>query len=147
MRAAGRFASMLHTGTYLRRRGALSDDSMEEGEMDVPVAVPTTPAAAAAPPVATNTIIATMLRAAPKISDLIFSPGRAPQVEVNGELVQLRIAGVGVLKPDDTARIANDLMGRSKHALEKLKEEGSCDISYSFPKFWLFRANFSPTRE
>jgi twitching motility protein PilT len=143
---------MLHTGTYPRRPGALSDDSMEEYEMDVPVAVPTipgastTPAAAAAPPVATNTIIATMLRAAPKISDLIFSPGRAPQVEVNGELVQLKIAGVGVLKPDDTARIANDLMGRSKHALEKLKEEGSCDISYSVPKLSRFRVNIFTQR-
>ena len=114
--------------------------------MDVPVAVPTAPAAAAAPPVATNTIIATMLRAAPKISDLIFSPGRAPQVEVNGELVQLKIAGVGVLKPDDTARIANDLMGRSKHALEKLKEEGSCDISYSVPKLSRFRVNIFTQR-
>jgi twitching motility protein PilT len=125
---------------------------MEECEMDVPVAVPTipgtstTPAAAAAPPVATNTIIATMLRAAPKISDLIFSPGRAPQVEVNGELVQLKIAGVGMLKPDDTARIANDLMGRSKHALEKLKEEGSCDISYSVPKLSRFRVNIFTQR-
>jgi twitching motility protein PilT len=132
------------------------DDSIEECEMDVPVAVPTAPAAstavggpaaaAAAPPVATNTIIATMLRAAPKISDLIFSPGRAPQVEVNGELVQLKIPGVGMLKPDDTARIANDLMGRSKHALEKLKEEGSCDISYSVPKLSRFRVNIFTQR-
>jgi twitching motility protein PilT len=146
MRAAERPASMLHTGTYPKRPGALSDDSMEECEMEVPVAVPTAPAAAAAPPVATNTIIATMLRAAPKISDLIFSPGRAPQVEVNGELVQLKIAGVGVLKPDDTARIANDLMGRSKHALEKLKEEGSCDISYSVPKLSRFRVNIFTQR-
>jgi twitching motility protein PilT len=123
--------------------------------MDVPVAVPTTPAASTTPgaptaaataPVATNTIIATMLRAAPKISDLIFSPGRAPQVEVNGELVQLKIPGVGMLKPDDTARIANDLMGRSKHAMEKLKEEGSCDISYSVPKLSRFRVNIFTQR-
>ena len=120
--------------------------------MDVPVAVPTAPAASTVPaapaaaPVATNTIIATMLRAAPKISDLIFSPGRAPQVEVNGELVQLKIPGVGMLKPDDTARIANDLMGRSKHAMENLKEEGSCDISYSVPKLSRFRVNIFTQR-
>jgi len=111
--------------------------------MDVPVAVPTTAAAA---PVATPVLIATMLRAAPKISDLIFSPGRAPQVEVNGQLVQLKIPGVGMLKPDDTARIAADLMGRSKHALEKLKEEGSCDISYSVPKLSRFRVNIFTQR-
>ena len=113
--------------------------------MDVPVAVQTT-AAAAPSPVATPVLIATMLRAAPKISDLIFSPGRAPQVEVNGELVQLKIPGVGMLKPDDTARIAADLMGRSKHALEKLKEEGSCDISYSVPKLSRFRVNIFTQR-
>lgn len=113
--------------------------------MDVPVAVQTTAAAAPAP-VATPVLIATMLRAAPKISDLIFSPGRAPQVEVNGQLVQLKIPGVGILKPDDTARIAADLMGRSKHALEKLKEEGSCDISYSVPKLSRFRVNIFTQR-
>jgi twitching motility protein PilT len=113
--------------------------------MDVPVAVQPTAAAAPAP-VATPVLIATMLRAAPKISDLIFSPGRAPQVEVNGQLVQLKIPGVGMLKPDDTARIAADLMGRSKHALEKLKEEGSCDISYSVPKLSRFRVNIFTQR-
>jgi twitching motility protein PilT len=113
--------------------------------MDVPAAVQPTAAAAPAP-VATPVLIATMLRAAPKISDLIFSPGRAPQVEVNGQLVQLKIPGVGMLKPDDTARIAADLMGRSKHALEKLKEEGSCDISYSVPKLSRFRVNIFTQR-
>jgi twitching motility protein PilT len=114
--------------------------------MDVPVAVPTTAAAAPLPPVSTPVMIATMLRAAPKISDLIFSPGRAPQVEVNGELVQLKIPGVGVLKPDDTARIAVDLMGGNKLALDKLREEGSCDISYSVPKLSRFRVNIFTQR-
>jgi twitching motility protein PilT len=114
--------------------------------MDVPVAVPTTAAAAPLPPVSTPVMIATMLRAAPKISDLIFSPGRAPQVEVNGELVQLKIPGVGVLKPEDTARIAVDLMGGNKIALDKLREEGSCDISYSVPKLSRFRVNIFTQR-
>ena len=114
--------------------------------MEVPAPVPTNPVPASAPAVSTPVIIATMLRAAPKISDLIFSPGRAPQVEVNGELLQLKIPGVGMLKPDDTARIAADLMGRSKHALEKLKEEGSCDISYSVPKLSRFRVNIFTQR-
>jgi twitching motility protein PilT len=60
--------------------------------------------------------------------------------------VQLKIPGVGMLKPDDTARIASDLMGRSKHAMEKLKEEGSCDISYSVPKLSRFRVNIFTQR-
>ena len=106
------------------------------------------PAAPAAPaePVSTPTIIASMLRAHPKTSDLIFSPGRAPQVETGGQLIQLKIAGVGVLGSEDTARIAADLIGRNAHALEKLKLEGSCDISYSLPKLSRFRVNIFTQR-
>jgi twitching motility protein PilT len=91
--------------------------------------------------VATQAIIAAMVRAYPKSSDLFFSPGRSPQVETNGQLVQLKITGVGVLGPEDTARIAGDLIGGNAHALDKLKQEGSCDISYSLPKISRFRVN------
>jgi twitching motility protein PilT len=102
------------------------------------------PEAAAIPP--TPNIIASMLQAAPKTSDLIFSPGRAPQVEVNGKLVQLKIKGVGVLTAEDTARIAADLIGRNALAVDKLKQEGSCDISYSLPKVSRFRVNIFTQR-
>jgi twitching motility protein PilT len=87
-----------------------------------------------------------MLQAAPKTSDLIFSPGRAPQVEVNGQLIQLKIKGVGVLSSEDTARIAADLIGRNALAVEKLKQDGSCDISYSLPKVSRFRVNIFTQR-
>jgi twitching motility protein PilT len=87
-----------------------------------------------------------MLLAAPKTSDLIFSPGRAPQVEVHGQLVQLKIKGVGVLSSEDTARIAADLIGRNQLAVDKLKQEGSCDISYSLPKVSRFRVNIFTQR-
>lgn len=106
---------------------------------------PATPAAPAEP-VSTPTMIATMLKAHPKTSDLIFSPGRAPQVETGGQLVQLKISGVGILGSEDTARIAADLIGRNAHALEKLKIEGSCDISYSLPKLSRFRVNIFTQR-
>jgi twitching motility protein PilT len=94
----------------------------------------------------TPNIIASMLQAAPKTSDLIFSPGRAPQVEVHGKLVQLKIKGVGVLTAEDTARIAADLIGRNSLAVDKLKQEGSCDISYSLPKVSRFRVNIFTQR-
>jgi twitching motility protein PilT len=87
-----------------------------------------------------------MLRASGKISDLIFSPGRAPQVEINGQLAQLKIAGVGMLNSEDTARIAADLIGHNTHAVEKLRLEGSCDISYSLPKISRFRVNIFTQR-
>jgi twitching motility protein PilT len=82
-----------------------------------------------------------MVAAAKDASDLVFSPGRAPQVDMHGGLLQLKIPSVGVLTPEDTARIAADLIGRNSIALQKLKEQGSCDISYSLPKVSRFRVN------
>jgi twitching motility protein PilT len=110
--------------------------------------IPATPVPAAEPtgPAPTANIIASMLQAAPKTSDLIFSPGRAPQVELHGQLMQLKIKGVGVLSAEDTARIAADLIGRNSFAVGKLKEEGSCDISYSVAKLSRFRVNIFTQR-
>ena len=36
---------------------------------------------------------------------------------------------MGLLTPADTAQLAADLMGRNPQAAQKLKEEGSCDVS------------------
>ena len=113
--------------------------------MDTP-STSTTPQVEPSAAVPTPSLIATMLSAAKNTSDLIFSPGRAPQVEVSGQLQQLRITGVGVLSAEDTARIAADLIGRNSHAVEKLKTEGSCDISYSLPKISRFRVNIFTQR-
>jgi twitching motility protein PilT len=94
----------------------------------------------------TPVILGAMLRAAKSVSDLIFSPGRFPQVEQNGQLVPVKIAGVPLLTPEDTARIASHLIGGNKSALEKLKSEGSCDISYSLPRQSRFRVNIFTQR-
>ena len=99
------------------------------------------PGRPAAQIVRTPVLIASMIAAAKDASDLIFSPGRAPQVDMHGGLIQLKIPGIGVLTPEDTARIAADLIGRNSIALQKLKEQGSCDISYSLPKVSRFRVN------
>ncbi|MFZ0635572.1 MAG: PilT/PilU family type 4a pilus ATPase [Candidatus Acidiferrales bacterium] len=96
--------------------------------------------------ISTPELITRMLQAAKQTSDLIFSPGRAPMVELHGQLRQMKIAGVEVLRPEDTARIAADLIGHNAHAVAKLKEEGSCDISYSLPKVSRFRVNIFTQR-
>ena len=110
----------------------------------------TPPAAAAAAPqqqmLPTPVILGAMLRAAKNVSDLIFSPGRFPQVEQSGQLVPVKIAGLNVLTAEDTARIASHLIGGNKSALEKLKGEGSCDISYSLPRVSRFRVNIFTQR-
>jgi len=113
--------------------------------MDAPIATPVANREAKTS-VPTASLIATMLRAAKNTSDLIFSPGRAPQIEVSGQLMQLKINGVGVLDAEDTARIAADLIGRNNSAVEKLKNEGSCDLSYSLPKISRFRVNIFTQR-
>jgi twitching motility protein PilT len=94
----------------------------------------------------TPVILGAMLRSAKNVSDLIFSPGRFPQVEQNGQLVPVKIAGVPMLTPEDTARIASHLIGNNKAALEKLRSEGSCDISYSLPRQSRFRVNIFTQR-
>jgi twitching motility protein PilT len=100
----------------------------------------------AAKRVPTPNLIATMIAANPKTSDLIFSPGRPPQAKANGQLAPIRIQGVGVLTPEDTAQIAADLIGKNAQALQKLKDEGSCDISYSLAKVSRFRVNIFTQR-
>lgn len=95
---------------------------------------------------ATPTIISAMLKAAPHISDLIFSPGKPPQVQSSGKLVAVRIPGVDLLTVEDTARIAADLIGGSQTAVQKLREDGSCDISYHLPKLSRFRVNIFTQR-
>jgi twitching motility protein PilT len=87
----------------------------------------------------TPTLILTMLSAGKGISDLIFSPGRPPQVERHGELTG--IPGLPLLQADDTAAIARDLVGKNDHALKTLKEQGACDLSYSLPEHARFRVN------
>jgi len=104
------------------------------------------PAASSTAPMATPSIISAMLRTSRRASDLIFSPGRLPQVEANGQLVAVKIPTVETLTSEDTARIAADLIGGNKQAVEKLREQGSCDISYSLPKLSRFRVNIFTQR-
>jgi len=91
--------------------------------------------------VATPALLGAMLRAADKISDLIFSPGRPPQVQVYGQLISVQIPGMATLTADDTRHIAADLIGDSKQAVATLREHGSCDISFGLPGVARFRVN------
>jgi len=91
--------------------------------------------------VATPALLGGMLRAAEKISDLIFSPGRPPQVQVYGQMIPVQVSGLTVLTADDTRHIAADLIGDNKQAINTLREQGSCDISYGLPGLARFRVN------
>ena len=109
---------------------------------------------AAAPPqpepvattIHTANMITAMLRTGTHVSDLIFSPGRPPQMEVNGQLVGVKIPGLDKLTPEHTACIAADLIGGYKAASQKLREDGSTDLSYSLPQVARFRVNIFTQR-
>ena len=105
-------------------------------------ALPQQPAAApkpSQPVISTPALITTMVKFNARVSDLIISPFRPPQVELSGQLVA--VPGLPVLTAQDTARIAADLIGTNKRAAEFLKNDGACDSSYSIPDLARFRIN------
>jgi len=87
-----------------------------------------------------------MLKASPHVSDLIFSPGRAPQIEVSGQLVELKYKGLECLTSQDTSLIANDIMGKNETPIRKLEQEGSADLSYGLSGVARFRVNIFKQR-
>jgi twitching motility protein PilT len=89
----------------------------------------------------TAQLITAMLKAHGHVSDLIFSPGRAPQIEVSGQLVELKFKGLECLTAQDTDNIARDLMGKNEHPIGKLEHEGSADLSYGVAGVGRFRVN------
>src|SRR2546430_2555855 len=56
-------------------------------------------------------------------------------------LLPVQGTGLRVLAADDTRRIASDLIGSNKQAINILREQGSCDISFGLPGLARFRVN------
>jgi twitching motility protein PilT len=53
----------------------------------------------------------------------------------------VEVPDITVLRADDTAQVARDLIGGNEHALRTLKEQGACDFSYAIPGHARFRVN------
>jgi twitching motility protein PilT len=108
------------------------------------------PAPSPAPPaqrtIHTAQLVAAMLKASPHVSDLIFSPGRAPQIEVSGQLKELKYKGLECLSSQDTQSIANDIMGKNETPVRKLEQDGSADLSYGVSGVGRFRVNIFKQR-
>jgi twitching motility protein PilT len=118
------------------------DHSLETATKTAAAAAAAEPKLTAEPkPVPTPALLLTMLKVSSKVSDLILSPGSFPVVEVSGKLVPVKISGMGPLTPEDTRRIAYELIGPNKQAIDTLQNMGSCDISYRVPGHCRFRAN------
>ncbi len=98
-------------------------------------------AIATQPAIQTPALLLAMLHVSKGVSDLIFSPGSLPHVEVSGQLVPVKTPELTVLTPEDTRRIAAGLIAGNKQAASMLQEQGSCDVSYSLPGQCRFRVN------
>ncbi len=91
-------------------------------------------------------VIERMLLVSDKISDLNFSVGQAPQVEINGKLTLVQPLGVQKLTPFQTEIIAMTLMEGNPEAAQRLAHSGSTDLSYSIPSRTRFRVNIFQQR-
>ena len=92
-------------------------------------------------PIPTPALLLAMLKVSTKVSDLIMSPGSFPVVEVSGKLVPVKVSGMAPLSPEDTRRIAYELIGSNKQATDALQTMGACDVSYRVPGHCRFRVN------
>jgi twitching motility protein PilT len=88
-----------------------------------------------------NQVLRAMLSLSDKVSDLIFSPGRPPQVELMGQLRGVKLQGLEMLTPAHTKSITELLVGNSQASRDKLEKFGAADLSYSVPGFSRFRVN------
>jgi len=86
-------------------------------------------------------IIERMLLVSDKISDLNFSVGQLPQVEINGKLTPVQPLGLQKLTPYQTEIIAMTLLEENPEAAERLVKTGTADLSYSLPSRARFRCN------
>ena len=106
----------------------------------------TTSQAGGPPPPNFITVLRQMLSASDKVSDLIFSPGRPPQIELAGKLEPVQITGLEKLTPAHTAGIAKLILGNHQTASESLEKTGSADLSFSAPGDARFRVNIFKQR-
>ncbi len=91
-------------------------------------------------------IIERMLLVSDKISDLNFTVGQPPQVEINGKLTPVSPLGLQKLSPYQTEVIAMTLMQGNRDAAERLVRTGTADLSYSLPSRTRFRVNIFQQR-
>jgi twitching motility protein PilT len=97
--------------------------------------------AGAPPPLNFISILRQMLKSSDRVSDLIFSPGRPPQIELSGKLEGVSVPGLDKLTPAHTAGIAKVIIGNHQSANESLEKTGSADLSFSAPGEARFRVN------
>ncbi|MGH9457007.1 MAG: type IV pilus twitching motility protein PilT [Thermoanaerobaculia bacterium] len=93
-----------------------------------------------------DAILEAMLKVSDRVSDLNFSVGRPPQVEVDGQLTPVNFPGLPRLTPFHTETIALHMLRGDRELTETLVRNGSVDLSYSIPQKTRFRVNIFSQR-
>lgn len=91
-------------------------------------------------------IIEQMLLISDNVSDLNFSTGQKPQVEINGTLYTASPMGMGKLTGFQTEMIAMAIMRGNPEAAANLARTGTADLSWSLPSKCRFRVNIFQQR-
>ncbi|HAF13290.1 MAG TPA: twitching motility protein [Blastocatellia bacterium] len=108
--------------------------------------ITSTPPENTPPPLNFGAVLRQMLKSSDKVSDLIFSPGRPPQIELAGKLQPVQIPGLEKLTPAHTAGMAKVIIGAHQTAAESIEKTGSADLSFSAPGEARFRVNIFKQR-
>ncbi len=91
-------------------------------------------------------IIEQMLHISDNVSDLNFSTGQKPQVEISGTLYSATPLGIGRLTGFQTEMIAMAIVRDNPEAAAQLIKYGTADLSYSLPSRCRFRVNIFQQR-
>ena len=93
-----------------------------------------------------DAILEAMLKMSDRVSDLNFSVGRPPQVEIDGALAPVNFPGLPRLTPYQTEMIAMYMLRGDRELTRTLMTNGSVDLSYSIPQKTRFRVNIFSQR-
>jgi twitching motility protein PilT len=91
-------------------------------------------------------IIEQMLLISDNVSDLNFSVGQKPQVEISGSLYSASPLGIGKLTSFQTEMIAMSILRDNAEAAAQLGQTGTADLSWSLPSRCRFRVNIFQQR-
>lgn len=91
-------------------------------------------------------IIEQMLLISDNVSDLNFSCGQKPQVEINGTLYPATPLGLGRLTAFQTEMIAMSILRDNAEAAVQLAKQRTADLSYALPGKCRFRVNIFQQR-
>jgi twitching motility protein PilT len=91
-------------------------------------------------------IIEQMLLISDNVSDLNFSCGQKPQVEISGSLYSASPLGLGRLTGFQTEMIAMSILRDNPEAAAQLAKMGTADLSYALPGRCRFRVNIFQQR-